>query len=172
MALINKQSKQAEVVTFKRIELTDDKQTKSLKFLDKVQMLRDKQLDMRNGNTAALKRMQEIDAELNQLNSDQVLELDVDKLKEISRRKSDLSIEKGNLFIMDEPKIRQIIRSGVKSDEVYALSSASNIEYAAFRTEIDQTIAELKDEVKRLEKLKNDHLNQRASTVRNGLLMG
>lgn len=170
MALLNK--KQSEGITFKRIELTDENQTESKKFLDKVQMLRDKQLDMRNGNTAALKRMGEIDAELDQLNSEQVLELDVDKLKELSKRKNELNTEKENLFILDEQKIRQIIRSGVKSDEVYALSSESSTEYAAFSKEVDQTLAELKDEVKRLEKLKNDHLNQKASIVRNALLMG
>ena len=170
MALLNK--KQSEGITFKRIELTDENQTDSKKFLDKVQMLRDKQLDMRNGNTEALKRMGEIDTELDRLNSEQVLELDVDKLKDLSKRKNELNTEKENLFVLDEQKIRQIVRSGVKSDEVYALSSVSNTEYAAFSKEVDQTIAELKDEVKRLEKLKNDHLNQRASIVRNGLLMG
>lgn len=170
MALLNK--KQSEEITFKKIELTDENQTDSKKFLDKVQMLRDKQLDMRSGNAATIERMGEIDAELNQLNSEQVLELDVDKLKELSKRKNELNAEKENLFILDEQKIRQIVRSGVKSDEVYALSSVSNAEYSAFSKEVDQTIAELKDEVKRLEKLKNDHLNQRASIVRNGLLMG
>lgn len=170
MALLNK--KQSEEITFKKIELTDENQTDSKKFLDKVQMLRDKQLDMRNGNTAALKRMGEIDAELDRLNSEQVLELDLDKLKEISKKKSELNTEKENLFILDEQKIRQIVRNGVKSDEVYALSSAAGKEYAAFNTEVKQTIAELQEEIKRLEKLTNSHLNQRASTVKNALLMG
>lgn len=172
MALINKQSKQTEGITFKRIELTDENQTESKKFLDKVQMLRDKQLDMRNGNVEALDRMSEIDAELDQLNSEQVLELDVDKLKDLSKRKNELNAEKENLFVLEEQKIRQIIRSGVKSDEVYALSSAAGKEYAAFNTEVKQTIAELQEEIKRLEKLTNSHLNQRASTVKNALLMG
>lgn len=170
MALLNK--KQSEEIAFKKIELTDENQTESKKFLDKVQMLRDKQLDMRNGNAESLKRMSELDAELDQLNSEQILELDVDKLKELSKRKNELNAEKENLFILDEQKIRQIVRNGVKSDEVYALSSASNAEYAAFNTEVKQTIAELKEEIKRLEKLTNSHLNQRAGTVKNALLMG
>lgn len=156
MALIK--SKQEEI-TFKKVELTEDKQTAAKKYVEKLNSLIEHRQGLEAMSAAAVTRNQQIREELDSLNVEQALELDMDKLKAIDAKRRELKGEALDLFILDDSKIKMVIRESFKSEEVKALAAASGNEHRAFNKEVDELMKELNTEIERLKRIKREHLN-------------
>lgn len=163
MALIK--GKQTEV-TFKKVELTEEKQKESQKYVVKLNSLLEYKQGLISKSAAAAERNQQIQEELEQLNVEHALEIDPGKLKEIDSKRKELKGEAVDLVSIGEQQIRKVIRESVKSQEVKDMGAASDYEQRVFAKEVDGVIKELESEIERLKLLKKEHLNTHAMQLR------
>lgn len=147
-------------ITFNRVELTELNQAESKKYVDKLDEIAEHKRGLEKRNSDSELQIQAIQEELKQLDAEALQELDLEKVKGIGTKRKELEEQLADISILEDYKIKQIIREQVESDEVKSLAVAADGEYSVYNQQVEGVLKQLEAEVTRLKSSKDNHLRR------------
>lgn len=147
-------------ITFNKVELTELNQTESKKYLEKLEEIAEQKRSLEARNVEGERQIQAIQKELEQLEFAEAKELDIEKAKAISLQRKALDDQRADIRLLEDYKIKEIIRERVQSEEVKALEAAADVEYSAYSKQAEDALKQLEAEVTRLKSSRENHLRR------------
>lgn len=147
-------------MTFNKVELTEVNQAESKKYLDKLEEIAEQKRSLEARNIENEKQILAIQKELEQLEFAEAKELDLEKAKAISLQRKALEEQRADIRLLEDYKIKEIIRERVQSEEVKALEAAADVEYSAYSQQAEEVLKQLEAEVTRLKSSRDNHLRR------------
>lgn len=147
-------------MTFNKVELTELNQAESKKYLDKLEEIAEQKRSLEARNIEGERQILAIQKELEQLEFAEAKELDIEKAKAISLQRKALEDQLADIRILEDYKLKEIIRERVQSEEVKALEAAADVEYSAYNQQAEEVLKQLEAEVTRLKSSRDNHLRR------------
>lgn len=147
-------------ITFNKVELTELNQTESKKYLEKLEEIAEQKRSLEARNIENEKQILAIQKELEQLEFAEAKELDLEEAKAISLQRKALDDQLADIRVLEDYKLKEIIRERVQSEEVKALEGAADVEYSAYNQQAEEVLKQLEAEVTRLKSSRDNHLRR------------
>lgn len=166
MALLK--GKQADI-TFKKVELTEDNQKHSQKYLDKLNEILDYKRALDSRKNVAASQVKGLQEELETLNANYVLELDPGKQEAMDIQRRELKERISNLLLLANTDFKRVLKEKMDTKEVKDLAAAALNETAEYDKAVNELVEQLEDEIFRLQQSTREHLYLSTGYISNAI---